>query len=155
VGGIAGGIGAWSVGTLGGVPTWLIGLPAGGLTGGLAATLVFRRTGVLMGTFAGALAGAGAGAIIGGRVTVTGLLVMTIVGVAYGSGYGFLTGLKYAASAWFTLSRCWFAACGSLPWQLAAFLKDAHRRGILRQMGGVYQFRHMRLQDHLAGPPRR
>jgi hypothetical protein len=127
-----------------------VGIPAGGFTGGLAATLVFRRMGVLLGSFAGAAVGAGAGAIIGGHVT--GLLVATVGGVAYGSGYGFLAGLKYAASAWFTLSRCWFAARGSLPWQLMAFLEDAHRRGVLRQMGGVYQFRHLRLQDHLAGP---
>jgi hypothetical protein len=30
------------------------------------------------------------------------------------------------------------------------FLGDAHRRGVLRQAGAVYQFRHARLQDHLA-----
>lgn len=32
-----------------------------------------------------------------------------------------------------------------------AFLSDAHeRRGVLRQAGDVYQFRHIDLQRHLA-----
>ncbi|MFI6358668.1 hypothetical protein ACIBJF_40075 [Streptomyces sp. NPDC050743] len=31
-----------------------------------------------------------------------------------------------------------------------AFLDDAHRRGVLRQAGAVYQFRHARLQEQLA-----
>jgi hypothetical protein len=36
------------------------------------------------------------------------------------------------------------------PARLLRFLEDAHRRGVLRQVGAVYQFRHARLQDHLA-----
>jgi hypothetical protein len=31
------------------------------------------------------------------------------------------------------------------------FLNDAHERGVLRTVGPVYQFRHARLQDRLAG----
>jgi hypothetical protein len=31
------------------------------------------------------------------------------------------------------------------------FLNDAHERGVLRAIGPVYQFRHARLQDRLAG----
>jgi hypothetical protein len=30
------------------------------------------------------------------------------------------------------------------------FLGDAHLRGVLRQSGRVYQFRHERLHDHIA-----
>jgi hypothetical protein len=30
------------------------------------------------------------------------------------------------------------------------FLDDAHRLGLLRTAGSVYQFRHAELQDHLA-----
>ena len=37
-----------------------------------------------------------------------------------------------------------------LPWQLMAFLADAHQRGVLRQAGAVYQFRHIELQHRLA-----
>jgi hypothetical protein len=37
-----------------------------------------------------------------------------------------------------------------VPWRLMSFLNDAHRLGILSQVGAVYQFRHAALQDHLA-----
>ena len=38
------------------------------------------------------------------------------------------------------------------PWRLAAFLAEANDLQVLRQRGGAYQFRHARLQDHLARP---
>jgi hypothetical protein len=60
--------------------------------------------------------------------------------------------------AWgtYTASRILLALRGDLPWRPVAFFDDAQRRGVLRQSGGVYQFRHARLQDHLsdAHPPR-
>ncbi|MDT0329365.1 NACHT domain-containing protein [Nocardiopsis lambiniae] len=37
-----------------------------------------------------------------------------------------------------------------MPLRLSRFLEDAHRAGLLRQVGVVYQFRHERLRDHLA-----
>lgn len=37
-----------------------------------------------------------------------------------------------------------------LPWRTMTFLADAHRRGVLRQSGAAYQFRHIRLQEQLA-----
>lgn len=37
-----------------------------------------------------------------------------------------------------------------LPLRLMAFLDDACERGVLRRTGPVYQFRHIRLQEHLA-----
>lgn len=48
------------------------------------------------------------------------------------------------------LSRAWLPLTGRLPWQPAAFLEDAYHRGVLRQTGAVYQFRHVRLQHHLG-----
>jgi hypothetical protein len=42
------------------------------------------------------------------------------------------------------------ARTGGLPWRLTAFLEDAHRLGVLRQAGTVYQFRHARLRDRLV-----
>jgi hypothetical protein len=48
------------------------------------------------------------------------------------------------------IARTWLSLTGRLPWPIMTFLADAHQRGILRQAGGVYQFRHARLQDHLA-----
>ncbi len=43
-----------------------------------------------------------------------------------------------------------------MPWRLMTFLDDAHRRGVLRQSGAYYEFRHVRLLAHLArdGPAR-
>ncbi|GAA0585133.1 NACHT domain-containing protein [Streptomyces crystallinus] len=60
-----------------------------------------------------------------------------------------------AMSAWgrLAVARLWLCACGALPWRLMAFLGEAHRLGVLRQAGAVYQFRHARLQERLASPP--
>lgn len=57
-----------------------------------------------------------------------------------------------ALSAWgrWRTARLWCAATGKLPWRLMAFLDDAHSRGVLRQTGAVYQFRHLKLQERLA-----
>jgi hypothetical protein len=43
---------------------------------------------------------------------------------------------------------------GKLPRRLLPFLEDAHSRGILRQVGTVYQFRHAMLQQYLADSAR-
>lgn len=58
----------------------------------------------------------------------------------------------YTAWGRWLIARSWLALRGKLPWRLPTFLDDAHRRGVLRQVGGVYQFRHGRLQDHLSRP---
>jgi len=57
-----------------------------------------------------------------------------------------------AARPWtgYQLVRASHAIRGRLPWRLAAFLTYAHQKGVLRQVGAVYQFRHARLQDRLA-----
>ena len=46
----------------------------------------------------------------------------------------------------------WLAFRGKLPRKIMGFLDDAHRLGLLRTVGSVYQFRHAELQDHLAKP---
>ncbi|WP_063838091.1 helix-turn-helix domain-containing protein [Streptomyces yangpuensis] len=51
---------------------------------------------------------------------------------------------------WIVLARIWLPLAGRLPADPAAFLDDAYRRGVLRQTGAVYQFRHERLQHHLG-----
>ncbi len=53
----------------------------------------------------------------------------------------------------YTLARSWLAVTGQLPWSLMGFLEDAHQLGVLRQVGTVYQFRHIDLQRHLARVP--
>ncbi|BBC28955.1 hypothetical protein SGFS_002460 [Streptomyces graminofaciens] len=57
-----------------------------------------------------------------------------------------------ALSAWgrWLTARLWCAATGQLPWRLMTFLDDAHSRGVLRQAGAVYQFRHLKLQERLV-----
>jgi hypothetical protein len=71
-------------------------------------------------------------------------------GVAYAVVAVVMVGLL-RASGQLLWVRVWFGSRGSLPWRVASFLEDAHRRGVLRQVGTAYQFRHARLQDHLAG----
>ncbi|MFE6406663.1 NACHT domain-containing protein [Streptomyces sp. NPDC057837] len=57
-----------------------------------------------------------------------------------------------ALSAWgrTATARVWLALTGRAPWRLMAFLEEAHRLGVLRQTGARYEFRHQRLQRHLA-----
>ncbi|QIK09122.1 NACHT domain-containing protein [Streptomyces sp. ID38640] len=74
-----------------------------------------------------------------------------LFGVVGWLGGGLAYGLSLTAwGQWVTLSRIWLPLTGRLPWAVSAFLRDAHRRGVLRQAGAVYQFRHARLQEHLA-----
>jgi hypothetical protein len=77
------------------------------------------------------------------------------VGVGVGIADFVAGGLAFAflQASWgsFTLARWWLALSGRLPWRLMAFLADAHlNRGVLRQVGAVYQFRHIELQRRLA-----
>jgi hypothetical protein len=52
----------------------------------------------------------------------------------------------------YVVARIRLAAKRRVPWRFMSFLADAHeRRGVLRQVGAVYQFRHIDLQRHLAG----
>ncbi|MEO3863801.1 hypothetical protein [Acrocarpospora sp. B8E8] len=54
--------------------------------------------------------------------------------------------------AWFVfmIAAARLASARRLPWRLIAFLDDAHRLGMLRAVGPIYQFRHAELHDHLA-----
>jgi transcriptional regulator with XRE-family HTH domain len=96
---------------------------------------------------------------------VLGLTHLSVVVLAVGpvdwSGFVFalvlgpVLGLAVGASLtawgqWLIFARIWLPLTGKLPWAVAAFLDDACRRGVLRQVGAVYQFRHARLQDHLT-----
>ncbi|MFF4603646.1 NACHT domain-containing protein [Streptomyces sp. NPDC001339] len=63
---------------------------------------------------------------------------------------GFMLALMAHSWPQYTAARSLLALRGTLPWRLQPFLADAHRLGILRQVGALYQFRHARLQYHLA-----
>ncbi|MFI6824152.1 NACHT domain-containing protein [Micromonospora sp. NPDC050187] len=89
-----------------------------------------------------------AGSLPGGWSLVF-LLGIPLVG---GPAFGLLIGLLTSAwGRWALVTRPWLTATGQIPPALAPFLDDACRRGALRQAGAVYQFRHVRLQRHLAG----
>ena len=74
-------------------------------------------------------------------------------GLAAGISFGILLGwLAVMSRSWgaFAPARAWLALRGDLPWRPMRFLDDAHKRGVLRQAGTVYQFRHEHLRKHLA-----
>jgi transcriptional regulator with XRE-family HTH domain len=100
--------------------------------------------------------------IVGGRLVVGllqgllgpllwGLPGSLVVGAVGGLGGGLSYAFAFTAwGQWVVLARVWLPLTGRLPWATVAFLDDAYRRGVLRQAGAVYQFRHARLQDHLS-----
>jgi hypothetical protein len=89
----------------------------------------------------------------------TGIARGLTVGITLGIVSGLAIGLAAISneSAWprWQLARCCLWATRRLPWLLMAFLQDANYRGVLRQAGPVYQFRHIELQHKLASsiPP--
>ncbi len=92
-----------------------------------------------------------AGFVVGGQVMPHHIAMG--VGVAGGVVFGCAIGLIAVLSrAWgaFALGRTWLAVRGRTPLRLNRFLTDAHQRGVLRQAGPTYQFRHARLRDRLA-----
>ena len=109
------------------------------------------------------VAGAGAGAIF-----CAALVLLTVAigstngadfasavgsGVVFGTTAGAVAGAAVALrTAWpfYGLARAWLALRRQLPWQLMGFLAEAHKRGVLRQAGAVYQFRHIELQHRIA-----
>ncbi|MGH3623945.1 MAG: hypothetical protein ACRDQ5_19510, partial [Sciscionella sp.] len=71
--------------------------------------------------------------------------------------WGVVGGLAFALAvgkhrAWlaYLVATYRLARAGRLPRRLMPFLDDAHRLGLLRTVGPIYQFRHAELQDHLA-----
>ncbi|MFC4065899.1 NACHT domain-containing protein [Actinoplanes subglobosus] len=73
------------------------------------------------------------------------------VGLVTGLGIGLTISLARSAWGVYLLTRYYLAITGRLPWRLLPFLSEAHqRRGVLRQAGPIYQFRHIELQRRLA-----
>ena len=74
-----------------------------------------------------------------------------LMDLVLGPVIGLVIGLCLTAwGQWVVFARVWLPLTGKLPWSVAAFLDDACRRGVLRQVGAVYQFRHARLQAQLT-----
>jgi len=79
---------------------------------------------------------------------------LTAIRLAPAVGFGVCVGFGLSAfkTLWpsYIFARGVLATSGLLPWSIMGFLEDAHRRGVLRQVGAVYQFRHIELQHRLA-----
>ena len=71
-------------------------------------------------------------------------------GSCWGPRSAAFSALRLTASPSYEIARIWLTLRHRLPWQFMGFLADAHRRGVLRQAGAVYQFRHIELQHRLA-----
>jgi len=99
-------------------------------------------TGVAIGAFTGYASGVG-------RPVAPAIALGVAVMVTTGTTIGFLS----SQWPWYGIARIWLALHQQLPWRLMSFLADAHRRGVLRQAGAVYQFRHIELQHRLATRP--
>ncbi|WP_026412426.1 NACHT domain-containing protein [Actinomadura oligospora] len=131
------------------------------------ALLEADRATVLYEACAAAVAGSLSGAYLGSafrdghrpRLDHTWLLVhlpqpvLILLGGVSGallSGVG-LGLMALGASSWgrFRTTRYVLAVQGKAPLRLMAFLRDARRRGVLRQVNGYYEFRHIRLADYL------
>lgn len=117
-----------------------------------------RRKSVWQSLAVGAAIGASAGiatgvAVGGGTGWVDNLFLVAFAAVPIGIIVGIPAGLIGAWGQWLVLARLWLPLTGHLPWRLNAFPADAYQRGVLRQAGSVYQFRHGRLKNHLAGRP--
>jgi hypothetical protein len=168
----AGLLGGSVIGIVVGLGTYAVagaGLVSGvvaGLTSGLAAGLT---TG--LGRMPADLEHAATPRALYGRDRATWIVATSVIGVVmvFGtwvpSGYAVSLGaaitgaLSIALAAgflqacWgtFGLARIWLALGGRLPWRLMTFLADAHEnRGVLRQAGALYQFRHAEFQRRLA-----
>lgn len=72
--------------------------------------------------------------------------------LAIGLGFGLIATLIYGQLGRWLVACTLLAARGRAPVRLMRFLDEAHHRGVLRQNGSVYEFRHARLQERLALP---
>ena len=112
-----------------------------------------RRTAVISGLVGGSIVALLVGGFVGANQSLlTGLL--SAIQIAFPCGLI----LAFLRAGWpsYQVTRIWLAVCRRVPWSLMGFLVDAHRRGILRQAGAVYQFRHIELQHRLVTkPPKR
>ncbi|HYW25991.1 MAG TPA: hypothetical protein VE953_17595 [Terriglobales bacterium] len=165
VGGFAPGLGLSDWLLAAGYVALVVGLPVGvgfGLVFGLVRQVEqppapgsSLRANRLASLFTLVMGSLGLAAVTGVAAVLGGGLSLLTSGVALGLVAGMPIALGMAAVLpWsgYQVAHLWLSLRHRLPWRLFAFLEEAHQRGILRQVGGVYQFRHARLQDRLAGP---
>jgi NACHT domain len=151
-------------------PLWELGVPAGAVIGAAFALVQWGRTPAASAPPASPASTLRADRNLVLLLAVPFLLVIpAFFGAAFARGLdGFVSfglyGLSIGLTIWlavvlshswpqYLIAAGWLAVRGQLPWRLAAFLSEASDLQVLRQRGGAYQFRHARLQDHLAKAP--
>ena len=152
-----------AVGATGAWPTGLVGIMAGHeeIASPQAAlsrdVRAFWTTALSAGTAAAAFAFAGDGMVSIFEMTKAkfsfALLVKDGLGVGLSAGIivGLVFGAYHATSPSFLIARIWLSLSGNLPWRFMTFLADAHmHRGVLRENGAVYEFRHLEIKNYLA-----
>ncbi|WP_431953062.1 NACHT domain-containing protein [Nocardia lijiangensis] len=117
-----------------------------------------RNLTVMVGVAFGLAFALASGLAIVGIAPMAGLARWLLFWVAGGLAIWIAVGLAVASThepAWFgfVVASRWLALTGELPWKTMRFFDDAHRLGLLRTAGVVYQFRHADFQDHLAHHP--
>ncbi len=133
-----------------GVAAGLTGLPPDPSAAALSPWAAMRRDrGTAM--VIGLLTGIGAGVVFAVGYSIP---VGIGVGLATGLTFGLIVSTPQSAWPLYLLARVSGALRGKLPPPLKEFLIDAHARGVLRQAGTVYQFRHSDLQHRLSTRPR-
>ncbi|MFH8371150.1 hypothetical protein [Streptomyces sp. NPDC018031] len=170
-GGLRGGVlvglgGAVASGVMGGLAAGLAGVVAVAVSrpaaapdspmGPLACWRRDRGYGLLLGLVIGVGAGLAGGAAV--RWLAPWLPPRLAAGHTGDLPSALTSGVLGGLTIGFTHSATWSAAlaCWQLrrrygtPLRLLRFLDDAHRRGVLRTVGPVYQFRHARLRERLA-----
>ncbi|MFC5656853.1 NACHT domain-containing protein [Streptomyces nogalater] len=122
-----------------------------------------RRAFLVVGLVLAAVAGAVFGILfatpvgdefgLGSSAEEAGVRFRIVLAVVTGAAIAPLLGAAAAAWPHLVIARTYLTMRRHLPRELMTFLRDAHEhRGVLRQVGPVYQFRHMDLQRHLARP---
>jgi hypothetical protein len=109
-----------------------------GLVAGIVLGLVFAFGERLINVFSHVIGfgPVGGGSIVGGLV----------IGLVTVLGSGLMSSTTWATM----LASAQLRRRGEAPAHLLWFLEDAHERQVLRTVGPTYQFRHARLQNHLA-----
>lgn len=76
------------------------------------------------------------------------------VGIVAGLGAGAVGACMKTVWGNFFVAKCVLVVRRRIPLRFLAFLRDAHeKRGVLRQAGAAYQFRHLELQRRLSAGP--
>jgi hypothetical protein len=117
--------------------------------------LTFYASGLGMGIALGFTIGLAQGL---GHNPATGLSFGFIYGLRIGIATFLIVGIAYAfiQAQWgsFVVALFYLTVFRRLPWRYMTFLRDAHRsRGVLRQVGAIYQFRHVEVQRRIGRQP--